>query len=115
MKSKNYRNSKLKHQILYEKDKGKKTLYWKLTTEQRKYVEQVLKCKVKPYLYEIRTRTFFNISKLDSILKDIHYAHKNGKPTSVRRLNKSEKELLDKYGVRNRPIKYELDLTTIIN
>ena len=107
MKSKNYRNSKLKHQILYEKDKGKKTLYWKLTTEQRKYVEQVLKCKVKPYLYEIRTRTFFNISKLDSILKDIHYAHK--------KLNKSEKELLDKYGVRNRPIKYELDLTTIIN
>lgn len=73
MKSKNYRNSKLKHQILYEKDKGKKTLYWKLTTEQRKYVEQVLKCKVKPYLYEIRTRTFFNISKLDSILKDIHF------------------------------------------
>ena len=31
MKNKNYRDSRLKHQILYERDKGKKVLYWKLT------------------------------------------------------------------------------------
>lgn len=36
MKNKDYRYSKLKHQILYEKDKGKKVLYWNLTPDQRR-------------------------------------------------------------------------------
>lgn len=31
MKNKEYRYSKLKHQIFYEKNKGKKVLYWNLT------------------------------------------------------------------------------------
>lgn len=69
MKNKNYRESKLKHQILSEKDKGKKNLYWKLLPEQRAFVEKQLGCKTEPYLYEIRTKTFFSISKLDPILK----------------------------------------------
>ena len=113
MKNKDYRYSKLKHQILYEKDKGKKVLYWDLTPDQRRFVEEKLGCKTEPYLYQIRTRTFFNISKLEPILKDVHYASKNKKTTIVRRLNKSEMKALDMYGVQYRPIKYKLDLTTI--
>ena len=113
MKNKEYRYSKLKHQIFYEKNKGKKVLYWNLTPDQRRFVEEKLGCKAEPHLYQIRTRTFFNISKLESILKDIHYASKNRKTTIVRRLNKSEMKAFDMYGVQYRPIKYKLDLTTI--
>lgn len=113
MKNKDYRYSKLKHQILHEKAKGKKVLYWNLAQDQRKFLEEKLGCKIEPYLYQIRTRTFFNISKLNPILKDIHYASKNNKITIVKRLIKSEIQILDMYGIHYRPIKYKLDLTTI--
>ncbi len=112
MKNKNYRYSQLKHQILSEKARGKKMLYWKLTPEQKSFVEE-LGCKVEPYLYEIRTRTFFNIGNLEPILKEIHYCSKHKKITIVRRLKQTEKRLLESYGIKHRPIKYKLYLTSI--
>ena len=113
MKNKNYRDSRLKHQILYERDKGKKVLYWKLTPEQKVFVEEKIGCKVEPYLYEIRTRTFSNISNLPSILKEIHYANKKRKITIILSLNRQEIKVFNAYGIRYRPIKYKLHLTTI--
>ncbi len=111
MKAKQYQLSCLKKQLREKKKNRVKVLEWKLTEEQKEYIENVLHLKVEPYLYRIRTRTFKNISKLNySILKDIHYMKKRGKDFEVRRLSKKDKEILDEYGISYDPVRYKIYL-----
>lgn len=111
MKTKQYQLSYLKKELKEKKERRVKVLEWKLTKEQKEYIENVLHLRVEPYLYGIRTKTFKNISKLNcSILKDIHYSKKRGKNFEVRKLSAKEKEILDEYGICYNPIKYKIYL-----
>ena len=111
MKTKQYQLSCLKKQLKENKERRVKVLEWKLTKEQKEYIEKVLHLKVEPYLYKIRTRTFKNISELNyNILKDIHYTKKRGKNFDVRKLSPKEKEILDEYNIYYNPIKYKIYL-----
>lgn len=111
MKTKQYQLNCLKKQ-LREKQKNRiKILIWKLTKEQKEYIENVLHLRVEVYLYGIRTRTFKNIERLNySVLKDLHYMKKRGKNIEVRKLSSEEKRILDEYEIRYYPIKYKIYL-----
>ena len=111
MKAKQYQLNCLKKQLKEKKKNRIKVLEWKLSKEQKEYIENVLHLRVEPYLYGIRTRTFKNISKLNyNILKDIHYSKKRGKNFEVRKLSIKEKEVLDEYGIYYNPVKYKIYL-----
>ena len=111
MKAKQYQLSCLKKKLKEKKKNRIKVLEWKLSKEQKEYIENVLHLRVEPYLYGIRTRTFKNISKLNyNILKDIHYSKKRGKNFEVRKLSTKEKEVLDEYGIYYNPVKYKIYL-----
>lgn len=111
MKAKQYQLNCLKKQLKEKKKNRIKVLEWKLSKEQKEYIENVLHLRVEPYLYGIRTRTFKNISKLNyNILKDIHYSKKRGKNFEVRKLSTKEKEVLDEYGIYYNPVKYKIYL-----
>lgn len=106
MKSKDYKQSKLKKQLIQKRKGGCKILKWKLSKEQ---VEEIEKWgyRVDPYLYSIKTRTFFNVSKLNNtLLKDLHYMKKRGKDYEVRPLKREDREILEEYGIVFRPVKY---------
>lgn len=107
-----YAISKFKKQLLEKKERGVKELIWKLSAEQNDYVNRHY--RVEPYLYEITTRTFFNIRSLKStLLKEIHYKSKKGKRTYVRKLNKSERKELDDYGIKYKVAKHMIYLNQI--
>lgn len=111
MKAKQYQLSCLKKKLKEKKKNRIKVLEWKLSKEQKEYIENILHLRVEPYLYGIRTRTFKNISKLNyNILKDIHYSKKRGKNFEVRKLSTKEKEVLDEYGIYYNPVKYKIYL-----
>lgn len=109
LKNKQYENSKLKKQLEEKKRKGIKTLEWKLTKQQRSYVEQI-GYYTEPILYYVKTKHFCNVSKLASILKNIHYKNKNGKTIIVLKLRESDQKLLDEYEVIYYPCKYRIYL-----
>ena len=109
LKKKQYESSKLKKQLEEKKRQGIKTLEWKLTKQQRNYIEQI-GYYTKPIFYYVKTRQFYNVSTLAHILKDIHYKNKRGKSTIVLKLKESDRELLDEYKVIYYPCKYRIHL-----
>lgn len=110
MKNRNYREEKLRKQLQQKRREGKKVLIWDLSPNKRKQIEE-LGYRVEPYLYEIKTRTFYNVRALkSSLLKDLHYMHKRGKLLEVRTLKRGELETLDSYGIRYRPIRFKIYL-----
>lgn len=110
MKKDAYENSKLKYQLLDKKRRGVKEVIWKLAPGQVKFVEEKLGFEVVPYLYEIKTKTFYNVKELDRLLKDIHYSWKRGKKVIVIKLNFKQKKILDEYGVKYVPYKYKIKI-----
>lgn len=112
MKKGAYENSKLKYQLLEKKRKGVKEVIWKLNSQQKGFIEETLKFIVEPYLYKIRTKSFYNISDKDSLLKDIHYKNKRGVQECVFKLNSKQIELLDEFGVKYKPYKYKIKLSS---
>ena len=110
MTKKEYALKRLKDQLREKKNRGCKSLIWKLNKDQKEFVQN-LGFKVDPYLYEITTKTFYNIRSLKStLLKDIHFLNKRGKQFEVRKLNKNEKQLLEENGIRYRVVKYKIYL-----
>ena len=110
MKNRNYWQSRTKKKLLEERWKGKKFLVWKLTIAQKQDVEE-LGYITEPFIYQMETRTFYNVRNLPStLLKDIHYAKKRDKRYLARPLKQSEIELLKEYGVRYRILKYKIYL-----
>ena len=111
MKTKQHKLSCLKKQLKDKKEKRISVLIWKLSKEQKEYIENVLHLRVEPYLYGIRTKTFKNISQLNhNILKDLHYMKKRGKDVEIRPLKIKDKKILDEYGVRYYAVKYKIYL-----
>ena len=110
MKKSAYENSKLKYQLINKKRNGVKELIWKLTPNQVEFVEEKFGFEVKPYLYEVKTRTFYNVRNLDNILKDIHYSCKRSKKVIVLKLNSKEKKVLKEFRIGYRPYKHKIKL-----
>lgn len=108
MKKYAYEHSKLKYQLLDRQRKGVKEIIWKLKPEQVEFIEQKFAFEVIPYLYEIRTRTFYNVKTLDNLLKDIHYSCKRGKKVIVLKLSSKQRKILDEFGVKYIPYKYRI-------
>lgn len=108
MKKSAYENSKLKYQLLEKKRNGVKEVIWRLNSAQRNFIEESLNFVVEPYLYKVKTRRFYNISKLPSILKDIHYRNQRGVKECVLKLNSNEKKILNEFEVNYVPYKYKI-------
>ena len=105
-----YENSKMKQQLLEKKRNGVQELIWKLNPEQVEFIQRKFGFSVVPYLFEVNTRQFHNIRKLEKILKEIHFKNKQGKRRVVFKLNDKEKDVLDEFGVKYRPFKYKIKL-----
>lgn len=110
MRKSAYDNSKLKYQLLEKKRKGVKEVIWKLNAEQKEFIEEYFKFPIEVYLYEVKTKTFYNVKALDKLLKDIHFCNKRGKTTVVFKLNEKQKQLLDEFRVKYKPYKYKIKL-----
>ena len=100
MKKNAYENSRFKHQLLEKKRNGVKELIWKLNPGQIEFIQRKFGFKVEPYLYEIRTRTFYNVKNLDNFLKDIHYRSKRGKQFIIMKLTPYQKDVLYELGIK---------------
>lgn len=109
MKKEQYENSKLKKQLIIKKESGVKELQWKLTRQQKEYLEH-LGYKIEPVLYCVRTKKFYNLNNLPPLLRNIHYKNKNGRTSVVLSLKATERKLLDEYGLSYYPYKYKIYL-----
>lgn len=110
MKNKCYKQSKLKKDLAQKREQGTKILIWNLSPNKRQDIE-ALGYRVEPYLYSIKTRTFYNVRNLKStLLKDLHFMKKSGKDYAVRQLKRGEKAILDEYGIKYNPVKYKIYL-----
>lgn len=110
MKNKCYKQSKLKKQLAEKRNQGVKVIIWRLTPAKKQEIEE-LGYLVEPYLFSIKTRTFHNIKNVSStLLKDLHYMKKRGKEYEVRTLKRGDKETLEEYGIKYRPVKYKIYL-----
>lgn len=108
MKKSAYDNSKLKYQLLEKKRNGVKEVIWKLNPAQKNFIEESLGFVAEPYLYRIKTRKFYSIANLPTILKDIHYKNKRGISEVVLKLDSDDKRILNEFEVRYVPCKYKI-------
>ena len=103
-----YEQSKLKYELLDRQRRGVREVIWKLEPIQVKFIEENFGFQVIPYLYEIETRTFYNVKTLDNLLRNIHYTHKRGKKVMFSKLKQKQIKLLDDFKVKYRPYKYKI-------
>lgn len=110
MKNKEYQLSQTKHKLKQLKERRVKFIIWRLSVEQKEYIER-LGYKVVPYLYEVKTRTFKNIFDIhNQVLREMHYSNKKGKKTMVLRLKKEDMKALEEYNIKFHPIKFKIFL-----
>ena len=109
MKKKEYEYSKTRKQLQNYKNRGKKEVIWQLSSRQKEILDS-MGIRYEPWLYKIKTRPFFNIHKLPSILKEVHYKNKDGHNYYVRRLNGKDIGLLKEYNISFTAIKYKIHL-----
>lgn len=108
MKNREYRAHSMRRHLYELRARGVTKVPMKLSMGR---IEQLQKdFWVEPYLYEIRTKRFYNVSEMPHILKDIHYAWKRGKSTIVKPLKEQQEKLLRDYGVTYKPLKYWVHL-----
>ena len=110
MKNKDYRYSKLKHQLRELQHNGKKSVVWKLSGEQVNFVKKFY--RVEPELYRIRTRYFSKeICEMYSILKHLNNEKKFKNHTYfVTKLNKKEIEILKEFKIAYTVMKHRIFL-----
>ena len=109
MKNKNYRFSKLKKDLAIRLFKGEKSVIWSLKADQLEYIIE-LGYDVYPYIYTIKTRKFSReIRNQYPLLKDLHYAEKRRASINIR-LQYSDIKILEKFGVKYKPLKYRINL-----
>lgn len=89
-----------------------KMVEWKLTKTQKEYIEEKLgKQKVIPQTYKVCTKTFKNLNGIqNSIIREIHYACKDGKRVIGKHLKIKEIKELEKYGIKLTPIQFRIYL-----
>jgi len=112
MKKNAYENSRLKRQLLERKSNGQKEVIWSLKPAQKEYIETSLGLETEAVLYEVKTKTFYNINELNAILKKIHFSNKRGKKVIVLKLNSNQLRVLDEFDVYYRPYKYRIILAS---
>ena len=110
MKNSQMKLATLKYQLREYKNAGKKEVIRKLTDEQREYVETLGYATI-PFLYEIVTKNFTNIKKVNgSIAKDIHYSNRKGRSKIYRKLKRQDLKILEENGIFYRSYKYRIIL-----
>lgn len=110
MTNKEKRLSALKYKLRQKKENCEKEVIWKLSNEQKEYVEQ-LGYTVIPWIYEITTKSIIGIRGVtEPMIRDVHYAGKRGQKKLYRKLKKKELKTLEEYGVRCYPFKYKIIL-----
>ena len=102
--------SKLKKQLLIKKEKRENNPCWKLSYEQKEFIEEVLGFEVTPVIYSIKTKPFKRVKDLNHLLKEIHYSYKRGVFKIAKKLTPKDRNLLDEYGIKYGPFKYEIHL-----
>lgn len=113
LKGKAYVSSRTKKTLLSKQREGKKYVIWRISSKAQMQEIDRLGFHREPWLYEIKTRPFFNVRGIKShLIKDIHFACKQGKRTIVRHLKRDDEKILKDFGVDFRPFKYRIDLTT---
>lgn len=110
MKNKQLKESRFKKTLQKKKQDGVKSVIWRLDNIDR--IEEVTRLgyRFEPWLYEVPTRTFKQISGKPALLKELHYSYKAGKRRIVRRLTKGDLILLKEYNLKPRVLKYKIYL-----
>ena len=112
MKTEEHRLSQMKHTLKRLKERRVKEVEWKLTREEREYIEN-LGYEVTPYLYEIRTKTFKDLASIQYYkIREIHYSNKEGKKTIVRKLQHKDMKILEEYHIKFYPVKFKIRLVS---
>lgn len=104
MKKENYNMSKLKHSVLANRDPNK---LWGLNKEQIEMIEK-LGGTVQPVVYRIRTRKLKNqtyYKTKNPLLRELHYANKNGKDYISKKLKPADKNILNEQNIPYYPKK----------
>lgn len=105
MKKENYNMSKLKHSVLANRDPNK---LWGLNKEQIEMIEK-LGGTVQPVVYRTRTRKLKNqtyYKTKNPLLRELHYANKNGKDYISKKLKPADKNILNEQNIPYYPKKY---------
>lgn len=112
MNKRNYEDARLKKELLSEKRKGKKHVERRIAKETHKTISLIENWGgvVTPIIYEIKTKMLKKIDALPPLLKDIHFAWKAGKRFICRKLTEHEKNLLKKFNIYFRPVKFDINL-----
>jgi len=92
------------------KSQGVREVIWKINASQREFIEQTLGFYTEAYLFEVKTKKFYNVHNVKGILKELHYKNKQGKRTTVYKLTREQMDLLDKYKIKYRPYKFRIVL-----
>ena len=110
MKNKNYRESKLKYQLKELRTKGKKSVVWKLSSDQVEYLKQFY--RIEPELYKIRTRYFSKaLCSSYPILKHLNNEKLyNNHSYMISKLKKGDLAILDEFDVHYSVLKYRVKL-----
>lgn len=110
MKNKNYRENKLKYQLRELQHNGKKSVVWKLSSDQVVFVKQFY--RVEPELYQIHTKLFSKtMCDRFPILKHINNEKLyNNHSYIVSKLKKGDLAILDEFDIRYSIVKYRIHL-----
>lgn len=102
--------SRMKHKLFEKKLRGENFVIWSLNSKQVQYIQNNLGFEAVPYIFRISTKRIFfqDIKNKSGILKEIHFASRDKKSRIFRKLNHSDKRLLQEYGVYYTPVKYKI-------
>lgn len=109
MKNKDYKMSKLKHELFQNTRRGKEFVLRKLTSEEAEFVSRI--AHIEEYLYEITIHfePFFSPKGKTAILKDLYFNYwKKHQNKAIKRLRRSEIEKCKEMGMTVKPYKYKI-------
>ena len=111
MKKKNYEHSKIRYRLNQAKAQGKKVVYWKLDKEEAEFIKVRLNKKIRPDTFKIRVKKIMgNYSEFPEIIKIVEQKSRGCKETFSMPLTSKEKNILNKYGIKFYPDRYEIVL-----
>ena len=111
MTNKEKRFATLKYKLRQKKENREKEVIWRLSKEQKEYVEDVLGYETLPWIYELTTMPIDSMARrTSSLLRDVHYANKRGEKKSYRKLSNSDLKVLKQNGVKYQEYKVKIIL-----
>ena len=109
MKKNNYELAKLKRTLFQMRNERKKNPIWKLSREQREFIEGI-GFPVEGCIYEIKTKRIENMNGKNGLLKEIHFSYLKHKNAIYKKLTRSQIKFLGVNGFRPKVYKYEIRL-----